>query len=270
MLSPLVSFLCRIKSCPLSGPESRHHLQNVKAYRKSFFRLLMSGCPCCGFPTSQASSRFFFLLSHWWYGGETVSKNLGWPVHAWILLAVRSSRDKSWGAANAGSSWIPKSMERPLDPMQHTTPCSGAEGQSRTSRRKTYSRYLDHGTIFPELYIMGVGGRSNTSNSQSWQRLLQVFNFLINQGEKDQVSGADKVIHRRNSKSQQPWKKKKLILTQPTTGNEIIEQEWAILYLLAIPALGKSKTGRWLQEVPSQLDLCGVMVVINSAESGFT
>lgn len=101
-----------------------------------------------------------------------------------------------------------KSMERPLDPMQHTTPCSGAEGQWRTSRRKTYSRYLDHGTIFPELYIMGVGRRSNTCNSQSWQRLHQVFNFLINQGEKDQVSGADKVIHRRNSKSQQPWKKK--------------------------------------------------------------
>lgn len=51
-----------------------------------------------------------------------------------------------------------KSMERPLDPMQHTTPCSEAEGQSRTSRWKTYSRYLDHGTIFPELYIMGVVG----------------------------------------------------------------------------------------------------------------
>lgn len=52
----------------------------------------------------------------------------------------------------------------------------------------------------------GNGGRSNTSNSQSWQRLHQVFNFLINQGEKEQVSGADKVIQRR--KSRQPWKKK--------------------------------------------------------------
>lgn len=28
------------------------------------------------------------------------------------------------------------------------------------------------------------------------------------------------------------------------TGNKIIEQEWAILYLFAIPALGKSEIGR--------------------------
>lgn len=54
------------------------------------------------------------------------------------------------------------------------------------------------------------------------------------------------------------------------TENEIIEQEWAILYLLAIPALGKSEIGRWLQEVHSQRGLCGVMEVVNSAGLGFT
>lgn len=54
------------------------------------------------------------------------------------------------------------------------------------------------------------------------------------------------------------------------TGNEIIEQEWAILYLLAIPVLGKSEIGRWLQEVHSQRGLCGVMEVVSSAGLGFT